>query len=379
MLVTIAHSEDIDSADAIREVLAASEHQLSGVVPHAGILVASIEHDFDVLQKAILGLWPDLELIGCCGDGEISSIAGATDDSVALMLLASDRIRFRAGFGRDVVADPVAACRDALAMARREETEPPSLCVIMPEGWELDVVRVLETVQQELGPQTLVVGGLTTDARHDQPTVQAYRGETAANSIACLLFYGPLNVSSAVNSGMQPVGAKHRVTKADGPFVQTIDGRPAEDLWVDTFGKHSIFYPLAVYPEDDQQFYIAATPFIDEERGAYFWNPIPEGSVVQLADVTQDELLSAATQTCDEAIASFPGAEPAAGLVFSCAGRKAMLGTRVNEEIDLLRSRLGKPIPLIGFYTSGELCPLRGQTTTRDHGYTFVSVLIGEE
>ena len=95
MKVTVSHSEDIDSADAIAEVLADSESQLAGTTPQAGMLIASIEHDFDVLQQAILARWPDLELIGCSGDGELSSAAGVAEDSVALMLFATKNDIYR--------------------------------------------------------------------------------------------------------------------------------------------------------------------------------------------------------------------------------------------------------------------------------------------
>lgn len=379
MHVTIAHSLDIDSADAIAEVLAACEAEWQERTPRAGLLIASIEHDFAVLQGAILERWPSLELIGCSGDGELSSVVGVADDSVALMLFGSDRIRFRSGVGTDVSVDPARAARQALAGATEGEAGTPSLCVILPEGWAIDVQAVLRAFQEELGPQTLVVGGMASETTHAGPTRQACKGQTLQDAVPCLLFYGDLKFSNAVGSGMKPVGKKHRVTRASGPWVQTIDDRPAAELWTEYFGMHSLFYPLAVFPEDDGEFYLSATPKADADGSALFFSPIPEGSTVRFADVTQDELIAAAAVVCERAVGSYPGTRPVAGLVFSCAGRKAMLGTRVGEEIALLRSKLDARIPFIGFYTNGELCPLKGQTTTRDHGYTFVTVLIGEE
>ncbi len=379
MRVSISHSEDLDTLDAITEVIRSSEAQLEGAAPQAGVLIASIEHDFGILLDAILTRWPDLELIGCTGDGEISSVAGAADDSVALMLFQSDRVAFRTGVGYRVSEDPERAVRQALTTAREGMDGSPSLCVIFPEGWGIDINAVLRTFQAELGPDTLVVGGMTSDAARTGPTREAWKGEVLQDAVPCMLFYGPLKLSTAVKSGMKPVGHTHTVTKAEGPYVRTIDDRPAAELWIHYFGQHSLFYPLAVFPEDDGQFYLSASPFQEPDGSAYFWSPIPEGSRVQLADVTQDELIAAAAEVCESAVSGYPGANPAAGLVFSCAGRKAMLGTRVGEEIDLLRKRLEGDLPLIGFYTNGELCPLSGQKTTRDHGYTFVTVLIGEE
>jgi len=379
MLVTIAHSEDIDSDDAIAEVLASSLEQLGDVVPQAGIMIASVEHDFDVLQTAILDRWPDLELIGCTGDGEISSVVGVAEDSVALMLFSSERIAFRTGVGYGVSGDPAAAARQALSTAREGMDGTPSLCIVLPEGWNIDIGALLDAFQAELGPDTVVVGGMTSDAAHSGPTREAWKGETLQDATPCMLMYGPLKLATAVKSGMKPLGNLHTITDAEGPFVKAIDGRPASDLWNHYFGQHSIFYPLAVFPEDDGQFYLSATPYTREDGAAYFWNPMPVGATVQFADVTQDEIIAASADVCDQAVASYPGERPAAGIVFSCAGRKAMLGTRVGEEIDLLRNSLPTPIPLIGFYSNGEICPLPGQQRTFCHGYTFVTVLLGEE
>lgn len=379
MLVTIAHSQDIDSDDAIAEVLAASEEQLGDVVPQAGLMIASVEHDFHVLQEAILGRWPDLELIGCTGDGEISSVAGVAEDSVALMLFSSDRITFRTGVGYDVSKDPTAAARQAIATASDGIDGTPSLCIVLPEGWSIDITAHLDAFQAELGPDTVIVGGMTSDAAKTGPTREAWKGEVLQDAVPCMLLYGPLKLSTAVKSGMTPLGRKHTITKTDGPFVLSIDDRPAAEFWEHYFGQHSLFYPLAVFPEDDEQFYLSATPYTRDDGAAYFWAAMPEGATIQFADVTQDEIIAAAADVCDQAIASYPGERPSAGLVFSCAGRKAMLGTRVGEEIDLLRTRLHAPIPLIGFYSNGELCPLQGQRRTFCHGYTFVTVLIGED
>lgn len=379
MKTTIHHSEDIDSLDAIAEILAECMPSWADSAPQAGILYASIDHDLEVLQQPLMERWPGLELVGCSGNGQISSVRGTTDDSVVLMLFGSDRVRFRSGIGTGVTRDPAEAARQAVAAAIEGESEAPALCVLLPDGWQIDVRVVLETVQGMLGHGTLVVGGLADSQQHDRPTRQAHRGAALSESVVCLCFFGPLRTSSAVRAGMRPVGRRHRVTSASGPYVHTIDDRPAVSLWDEYVGAHSLWYPLAVYPEDDDQFYLAASPFTTDDGSAYFWNPVPEGSTVQMADVTQDEIIAAAAEVCDAAVSGFGASLPSAALVFSCSGRKGMLGTRVQEEIDQLRSRLDSRIPIAGFYTAGELCPLPGQTTTRDHGFTFVTVLLGED
>jgi serine phosphatase RsbU (regulator of sigma subunit) len=75
-----------------------------------------------------------------------------------------------------------------------------------------------------------------------------------------------------------------------------------------------------------------------------------------------------------------PGDEwhPAAGLVFSCATRKHILGTQTAEEIKMLRTHLPRGIALMGFYSFGEISPLEAGGQSVLHNCTFITLLIGE-
>jgi hypothetical protein len=71
--------------------------------------------------------------------------------------------------------------------------------------------------------------------------------------------------------------------------------------------------------------------------------------------------------------------EPEAALVFSCASRHGLLGTRVGGELGQLQEQIGAALPAVGFYTMGEICPLPTSSKPVHHVSTFVTVLIGED
>ena len=96
--VAIGHSEDIDSADAIEEVLEQCREELGDATAQAGILYASIDHEYGELLEAINRAHPEIELIGCTTDGELSSRMGFLEDSITLLLFHSDVIDIKAGF-----------------------------------------------------------------------------------------------------------------------------------------------------------------------------------------------------------------------------------------------------------------------------------------
>ena len=90
--VAIAHSIELDSQDAIKEVLEQCHEQLVDLMPQAGILFTGIDHDFKLILDRINEMYSGIKLIGCTTDGELSSVHGYTDDSIALMLLCSDKL-----------------------------------------------------------------------------------------------------------------------------------------------------------------------------------------------------------------------------------------------------------------------------------------------
>ena len=101
----IGHSDDIDSDGALDELIEQCTAELGDRVPQAGIMFAGHEMDHAVLLGGVCDAWPDIELIGCTTDGELSSRLGFRQDSVVLALFGSDRIEFTAGIGQDLSGD----------------------------------------------------------------------------------------------------------------------------------------------------------------------------------------------------------------------------------------------------------------------------------
>ncbi len=70
------------------------------------------------------------------------------------------------------------------------------------------------------------------------------------------------------------------------------------------------------------------------------------------------------------------GAKPALGIYFECAGRRGKIKS-LQAELDALQEVLGKDLPLIGFYGTGEIGPKEGGVC-KGVGYHAVCCLIGE-
>jgi hypothetical protein len=262
-----------------------------------------------------------------------------------------------------------------MALARLNGT--PRLCVTTPEGLLGDIGSALAGIAEALGADVPICGGLAGDQLSLSGTFQFYKAEVLTQAVPVLLFSGPLVMSTAIGCGWQPIGAKHLVTDAEGMTVKEIDGKPAIKIYEEYIGSFSMSHPLIVYPDDSDQSFLSVG-IEAKEGGILFHVAVPVGSYIQLSSASREEALEGAASAAAEVVDRYPGSRPDAGLIFSCAGRRLLLGTRVADEYDLLKAKLGGDIPVCGFYTYGELCPLPGGTAPQAHDSTFVTVLIGE-
>ena len=197
-----------------------------------------------------------------------------------------------------------------------------------------------------------------------------------------LLLTKPLKFSFGTRSGWQPIASKGTVTQAENNVVQMIDDVTAIQFYrrylgdgaMDNLGE----FPLAVFQEDDT-FYLRSALFGKDEDGTVtFAGDIEVGATVQLTHASRDAIIEATREAVDVAIASYPGQTPTAAMIFSCAGRRGVLGTRTKEEYEMLQEHY-PDLQLAGFYTYGEISPMDGGTESHFHNETFVSLLLGTE
>lgn len=378
--VVVGHSNDPDSVEAIAEILEQCSESLAGITPQAGILFAAFDFDHSFILQQIYAQFPDLELIGGTTDGEISSLLNFQQDSLTLMLFASDEIEFCAGVGTQASQDSIAAAQAAIKQATAKSQQKIGLCVTLPDGLTSSGVTIIEALKQELGNNLPIVGGLTADGGNYQKTYQFYNQEVLSDSIPILLFSGNLLISCGVNSGWHPIGKKSIITKAEKNIIYEIDHQPALNFYQYYLGElsPSIEYPLAVFEPENIHFYMRAPISHDAEQGSItFFGDLPQGAMVQITQGNCEEILNSSELSMQQALKDYPGTHPDAALFFSCTARKQILSTRAEEEYQFAKKHLSTALPSCGFYTYGEIAPLEQYGSTLFHNETFITLLIG--
>jgi hypothetical protein len=388
--IAVGHSEDVDSLDAIIDVLEQCDETLNGLMPNAGILYTALGFDFQIIIDEIMNKYPNLELIGCTTDGEISSKLGCVEDSVTLTLFYSDTIEIKCGVARNLSNNKEESIKNAIKKAKEGITKPLNLGIIIAESMTIGGVAILEECKKNFGSKFPLFGGLSADQWNMSRTYQFYKNEILEDSFLILIFAGNMAFSSGIASGWFPVGHKKKVSKVKNNVVYELENEPILDFYNKylegsyDYSRVPTEYPLAVYPEDEDvttnKFYIRSPhTFSEKDKSITFFGDIPNNTYVQLVTGSSDKISAASESALKQAVDTFKGIKPLAALVFTCSARKALLGMNVTKEYEYLVKAMPEDFLICGFYTYGEIGPLDNGTESRFHNGTILVLLIGED
>ncbi|OKH50492.1 hypothetical protein NIES2101_19370 [Calothrix sp. HK-06] len=389
--VVVGHSEDPDSQYAVDEVLEQCFQDLMGMAPTAGILFAAIDFDHAMILEEILRVYPEIELIGCTTDGEMSSKLGFCQDSLTLMLFCSDTIKIHAGVGIGASKNPDNAASQAVQQVTAKSTHTlkgcgytTKLCIALPasyigDGATANGEMLLKGLGNALGSEVPIIGGAAGDQSRAKITYQFYGSKVLTDSLSILTFGGDVVFSFGAACGWRPLGRKSIITKACGNRLYEIDGIAAVEFYQRYLSGRlpSAENSLAVYEGDSERYYIRVPNSLENDGSIRLLADIPEQATVQLTGTSRDEIITSSLTSFQTAVQNYPGNKIDAVLLFSCCCRRWLLGTRAKEEYEIIKNALPYSVPVCGFYTYGELAPLQQRGASYYHQETFVTLLIG--
>jgi hypothetical protein len=382
--MAVGHSDDLDPTEAVATAIDECRRALAGRRPRAGILFSAFDSFDPAIVAAVREAFPGVTVMGSTSAAEISSVNGYQEDSITLALFASDSVDVTTGLGTGLSGDVDAACRSAASQALAATAREPKVCIMLAEGFGVDPQLTLDAMARALPDGVTIVGGTSAgrDFASVRPSYQFRDDIVADDGVAVLLFSGAIAASTGVGTGWRTLGATGTVTRSGSGTLHEIDGRPAIEFlarYLDVTGPASYGNPLAIVEAGSDEPYFRAIQGTDPASGSVIVaGLIPVGAVVQLTTADTEEILAGTKAALVRAIAEFPdGAHPEAALIFSCAVRRFLLGSRTRVEAELARSVYGSSLPLAGLYCFGEIGPVRGAATSRFFNETFVTLLLG--
>ena len=99
---------------------------------------------------------------------------------------------------------------------------------------------------------------------------------------------------------------------------------------------------------------------------------------LRLMHASTDSLVDGAVAAAEEAFRPGTAAGGSLVLLVSCVGRKLVMGTRVDEEVEAVAAVFGPQACIAGFYSNGEISPMRDLLTCHLHNQTMTITHIAE-
>ena len=380
--VSIAQAEGLDALETAAKVIAACQSQLGDHAPDAGILYAGAGFEHQIILNSICNAFPEMQLIGCTTAGSFSSVGGFSDDAISLMTFSSDTIEIRAGVGRHLSNGYRAAARSALAMGNEGRQAPVKVCLTLPDLIHHTGSDIIAALGQELGEGCGIFGGCPAALDETGQSIRQFFGrEVLEDAMPLLLFCGPVDYAYFVANSWKSIGPQEKILAAEGRRVKRIGNRRALDFYYHYLGRHTgpaTEFPLAVYSEDGSQFSLRGPIIYHPEEGEItFAETIPVGATVQLTEAIRDQLISDISTRAQDFKRQSKTFDPFAALAFSCILRKQALGTRTAEEIEALEQECRTGLPIMGFYSFGEIAPPVTDWESICHNATLVTLVLG--
>jgi len=283
-----------------------------------------------------------------------------------------------AGSGLSTDADPAAAGKAAAEQAKKALGEKPAKVVLVFECYPRpDKAKILGGIASVFD-KALVYGcsGEAPITTHGNPK---------GKSCGILALGGDIEVAAAVTpkiGGKYPEAGEalaKALPKMDSAKLMILFGNchiPANKALVEgaqaVLGKElMIIGGAASGPSSDSFFKGEIQP--DAAVGILLGGKF-KVAAASAGGTGNDVVIKSATETATTATAQL-GTKPAVAFLFECRGRQGTV-KNIADELVALQGVLGKTLPLIGFYGSGEMGPEKGVCT--GFGYHVVACVIGE-
>lgn len=331
---------------------------------------------------ALQALYPGAHVLGCTTGGEILD-ARVFDGAIAATAIRFDRSTVR------VTSQPILGRQDSAAvgaqLAANLVGEGLKGVFVLSDGTQVngsDLVRGLKSV---LPAHVVLTGGLAGDGANFRSTLVGVDGKVRQGVVAAIGFYGEsIRLRHGSFGGWDPFGPERLITRSQDNVLFELDGEPALNLYERYLGDEAanlpgsaLLFPLSIRAAHDRETPLVRTVVgIDREtRAMIFAGDVPTGHSAQLMRGNFEHLIDGAAKAARQAAEQGGGA---LAILISCIGRKLLLGSRIDEEVETACEVLGAGCRTIGFYSYGEICPHDFTASCELHNQTMTITLIDE-
>ncbi len=253
----------------------------------------------------------------------------------------------------------------------RESEIDPSFSILLPDAFSFQHAAFFDGFESE-GGFTPLIGGCASEAGGEDKTLQWKGDQITFDSVAGLAFGKNFEFEIGITQSCQPLGEPFQVTRSQGNVIFEMEGRPAYDIFLEQITQlhfednrevfHRLFLGLPIVSFQTEftrsRYLVRNIMGVNPRKGVLACaSQVEQGDYVTFAvrdplRAKQDLILM-----LEDLQHRADGRKPLFGLYFNCCARGVSLYGSSGEDTALLREYF-PGLPIIGFFTFGEIAPL---------------------
>jgi methyl-accepting chemotaxis protein len=358
------------ASQAAAELASQLQPSGSGETPALIFAFGSLQQPLDILLPELAARFPGSTVLGASTAGEFTERGDTKDAACALAL--SGEYRVFAGIGAGLAADP------ERALARAIEGQPMELqgyphrsAVLLLDPLAGNGEETTLLASALLGDNVLLAGGAAGDYLAMKQTLVGCGSRVASDAVVIAQIFSKRPLGIGISHGHRAISEPVRVTSSQGNTVQTIDDRPAWDVWRERTARAAAQRGIDVSKLSAEEIpgfllqyeaglsvgaeiKIRAPLSLGEGGAIHFACGIPKGTVFRVTESEPERQIASAREAARRALERLAGAKPAGAVVFDCICRNLILGERFGTAVRAISEELGQ-VPIAGFETYGEI------------------------
>ena len=376
-VATLLYQEDAFIKEINKENLLYEEAQLV-IGFGSGNIITS-----EAAYRAIQSKFPNATICLCSTAGEIFAVE-VYDNAISILALSFSSAYIK------TTAINIEDSKSSLEAGKKLVDLIPKdnlrFIFVLSDGSKVNGSELIKGLNSYKNEKVLITGGLAGDGIRFEETFVGLNGIPQSGNIVAIGFYGEkLKLSHGSLGGWESFGLEREVTKAKSNVLFEIDHKNALDLYKNYLGKYAdelpssaLLFPLSLTLSQNQEPIVRTILSINEKNQSMtFAGDVPVGSKVRFMKANFDRLIDAASEAASNCLA-IGGTSPKLALLISCVGRKIILGNRIDEEVEAVSEIFGNKTALTGFYSYGEISPLKPFTNCELHNQTMTITCIDE-
>ncbi|MFA9388903.1 MAG: FIST signal transduction protein [Prolixibacteraceae bacterium] len=309
--------------------------------------------------------YPHAEIVGCSTSGEIYQ-EEVHNNTIICTAVFFEKTTI------EIVQEEINSMEDSFSvgekLAERLIKKELKHIMVLSDGLNINGSELSKGLNKQLNNSASVTGGLAGDQDEFSETVIVHNSKGKKNLVLGIGFYGEnIQIGYGSMGGWDSFGVDREVTKSDGNILYELDGQPALELYKKYLGEHAaslpasaLLFPLSLRLKDSETSLVRTILSVNEEDGSMvFAGDVPQGEFVRLMRANFDRLIDGANDAAEMSKISLKNSDADLAILISCVGRKLVLKQRVEEELEIIREVVGSKVTITGFYSYGELSPIK--------------------